>query len=164
MVPSVSETDKAYAAGLVDGEGSVGVCWRLQSKRSKNMTFGVNVRVAMIDPDSIMWLRDHFGGCVDNTNRTRGGNVIFRWTLHCRKAADFLESILPYLKLKKSRSEAAIKLARMSRKRGATKGDNGMAAMTKEETEMQRPLAEFIRSENQRSNPKIANYAKWGIQ
>lgn len=154
-----SETDKAYAAGIVDGEGSVSVLRR----KSNRASYGVNVRVSMIDQDSILWLLGVFGGSYDTSNKTKSGNTIHRWTVHCRKAADFLELILPYLKLKRSRAEAAIKLARMARKRGAMKGFQGMHALTESESLAQTPLAEFIRSENQRSNAKISSYAKWGI-
>ena len=117
----------------------------------------------MIDEDSILWLVSVFGGHHDTTNRTRSGNVIHRWTLHCRKAADFLELISPYLKLKKARAEVAVKLARMARTRGAAKGNQGMRPMTDEEIAMQKPLADFIRAENLRSNAKIAGYSKWGV-
>jgi len=153
----------AYAAGLFDGEGSVCISYRMQGANSKKETYSVAARVAMIDEDSILWLVSVFGGHHDTTNRTKSGNTIHRWTLHCRKAADFLELIGPYLKLKKARAEVAVKLARMARKRGAAKGHEGMSPMTDAEIAMQKPLADFIRAENLRSNAKIASYSKWGV-
>jgi hypothetical protein len=158
-----ADIDCAYAAGLFDGEGSVSISWRLQGKNSSKETFSMKVSISMIDADSIEWITATFGGHHDTTCRTKSGNVIHRWTLHCRKAADFLEQVLPYLKLKKARAEAAIKLARMKRKRGATAGNEGVRAITDYEISMQRPLAEFIRAENLRSNAKIAVYSKWGV-
>jgi len=159
----VSETDKAYAAGLFDGEGTVGISYRMQAAKSKKETYSVKVSIAMIDQDSILWIVSRFGGHYDTTNRTKGGNVIHRWTLHCRKAADFLEIVCPYLKLKRARAEAAIQLARMARRRGAKKGSEGMQPMTDDEIRLQKPLADFIRAANLRSNQKIASYAKWGV-
>ncbi|MGB9151770.1 MAG: hypothetical protein WCD70_01645 [Alphaproteobacteria bacterium] len=153
----------AYAAGLFDGEGSVGISYRMQSKKSKKQTYSVKASIAMIDEESILWMVSTFGGHYDTTNRTKGGNVVHRWTLHCRKAADFFEAVLPYLKLKRSRAEAGMKLARMSRKRGAVKGSEGMQPMTDAEIEVQKPLADFIRSANLRSNAKIASYSTWGV-
>lgn len=159
----ISETDKAYAAGLFDGEGSVGISFRKQAKKSSRESYQIKASIAMIDQDSILWMTAVFGGHHDTTNRTKSGNVVHRWTLHCRKAADFLELIVPYLKLKRARAEAAIKLARMARNRGASRGHEGVHVLLDEELARQKPLAEFIRAENQRSNPRIANYATWGV-
>lgn len=155
----ISETDKAYVAGLFDGEGSVGITYRRWASKSTMMTYQTKASIGMIDQDSILWVVGTFGGHYDTTCRTKSGNTIHRWTLHCRKAADFLELIVPYLKLKKARAEAAIKLARMARKRGAVPGNEGMRKMTEQEVAAQRPLAEFIRGENARSNPKILKFA-----
>lgn len=158
------DVDLAYAAGIFDGEGSVSVSYRLQSARSKNQTFGVKVSVSQVDPEVITWLKDTFGGTCDSyKGSSKRAKIVFRWTLHCRKAADFLEAIVPFLKLKTARSVAAIRLARMARPRGATKGQEGMQPMTEAETMAQKPLAEFIRSENQRSNQRISAFAKWGV-
>lgn len=159
-----NQTDLAYAAGLFDGEGSVGVIYRKShSKKSTMRTFGVTASVSMVDEESIVWLCSTFGGRVDVSNRTKTGRQVYRMQMAGRTAADFLEKILPYLKLKRSRAEVAIKLARMARPRGAEKGRSGMHPMTLEEVEAQEPLAMFIRSENQRSNPKISGYATWGV-
>ena len=159
----ISETDKAYAAGLFDGEGSVGISFTKQAKKSSRKSYQIKASIAMIDQDSILWMVSIFGGHYDTTNRTRSGNIVHRWTLHCRKAADFLELIVPYLKLKRARSAAAIKLARMARQRGAVAGHEGVHPLLDEEVAQQKPLAEFIRAENQRTNPKIAGYATWGV-
>lgn len=152
---AIKEVDLAYAAGLFDGEGSVGVCWRVQAKKSTMKTYAVKASVAMIDQPTILWLVATFGGHYDQTCKTKSGNIIHRWTLHARKAADFLELISPYLKLKQDRAEAAIKLARMKRSRGAVHGNEGVRGMTVVEVEAQQPLALFIRQENMRSNPKV---------
>lgn len=155
----VSETDKAYAAGLFDGEGSVCISYKMQhTTKSTLPTFSVRVALAMIDEPSVVWLVETFGGTYDQTNRSKSGTVIHRWTKHGRNAADFLEMVVPYLKLKRARAESAILLARMKRRRGATAGSEGVRKMTQEEVDAQRPLAEFIRAENMRSNPKISNY------
>ena len=167
----VRDVDLAYAAGLFDGEGSISICCRKQSKRSISRTYGIKTVISMVDADSVLWMAATFGGPCDTTSRSQkyllehpGVRIIYRWSLNCRKAADFLELILPYLKLKHSRAEAAIKLARMARHRGAQKGHEGMHVMSEEELAAQKPIADFIRAENQRNNPRIKSCVKWGIQ
>lgn len=157
------DVDLAYAAGLFDGEGSVGVSLRKQSGRSVTVTPSIKACIAMVDEDSIRWLSDKFGGHVDTTNKSKTGRTIFRWTLHCRKAADFFEMILPYLKLKKERCEVAIQLARRTSSRGAKAGMAGNEPLPDSEITERTRLALIIREANQRSNPKIASYAKWGV-
>ena len=159
---NILESDLAYAAGIIDGEGSICVAYCKQSSMSSVKNYGVAVSVGMVDPEVPLWLKSIFGGNVDTY---KGKRLVYRWKLHARKCADFLEMVSPYMKLKRARSEAAVQLARMARPhRGSPKGSRGNTSLSEDEIERKRPLAEFIRSENQRSNPKIAGYSKWGVQ
>jgi hypothetical protein len=153
----ISETDKSYAAGIFDGEGSVTINW------SKKRYHRIDVRVAMVDSEVIYWFGTVFGGHVDLTNKTKTGRQIYRWTLHCRRAANFLRIILPYLRLKKLRAELGIELTEITRKRGALKGKEGNTPLHEKELERRHEIALRIRAENQRSNPKICSYSTWGI-
>ena len=52
------ETDKAYAAGLIDGEGSISARRHTHVRNS----FSICVRVGMCDREPLDWLASIFGG------------------------------------------------------------------------------------------------------
>ena len=57
MTPTYLERNLAYAAGLMDGEGFVGIH---QANNGKGVTLVVGI--AMTDLEPIKWLLEHFGG------------------------------------------------------------------------------------------------------
>jgi hypothetical protein len=78
----VSETDKAYAAGLFDGEGSVSVGYKKAATKSTKITYQVSAVLAMVDEPSILWLASVFGGYIDTTSRPKTERPIYRWKLY----------------------------------------------------------------------------------
>src|SRR6266702_1035061 len=102
----LSETDKAYAAGIIDGEGSI--MWgggRLV------------VAVSMSKPDVINWLAEKFGGTLSGYEND-GGNPMFSWKLWSGTCGPFLELIKPYVMLKIVQLEVGLAMASTYRKRG----------------------------------------------
>ena len=104
----MKRTDLAYLAGIVDGEGYIGIsadhrnrnpdrpCWRL--------------RVVVTNTNE--WLMHHLKFSIGGgTIRLRNGNLMpcYQWSIERGKAAEFLKLILPYLRLKKPQAELAIK-------------------------------------------------------
>jgi len=161
----ISQTDLAYAAGVIDSDGCVTAS---RSKMVNGISFRIAVSMTNIQDQIPLWFKETFGGRISKTTVTRSGKKIFnstyKWQLQCRKAADFLELIVPYLKLKKERSEAAIKLARLHRIKGAnghriagsgTYRAGNFAPLTEAETEQRTALALIIRIANRSSNFRV---------
>ena len=90
----LSETDKAYLAGIIDGEGCITV---------------LTVAVVMNDKEAVQMLYDAFGGCLFFVKR---GNAkwhdSWRWAVKQRKAAVALEAFLPYLRVKDRQAQIAL--------------------------------------------------------
>lgn len=108
----LSETDKAYAAGLVDGEGCV-------SSYYNSGVFEVRVVIAMTALGVIEWLHSTFGGDlrlkqVRNTNHKQ----VYIWQLRAKECIPFLEAVLPYLKLKAKQAEIVMAMANTIEVRG----------------------------------------------
>ncbi len=84
---------KAWAAGIVDGEGNIA-----RRKASKNTTC-IMVRVDNTNRKMLEELSRYFGGNIYINNRKNKPNSkpCFYWRLVCRKAEYFLRQILPYL-------------------------------------------------------------------
>lgn len=149
---SGSDTDRAYAAGLIDGEGSISAS---PSPRCQH-NYRVQVAVAMCDYEPLGWLMETFGSKVRIERRvTKTGKPIFTWSLYCQNAADFLEMLLPYLKIKRGRAIDATALARLSKSRTKAKAH----VFTVDELATRRALADQIRTANIESNGRFARYA-----
>ena len=95
--------DLAYTAGIIDGEGSIGI-WKL------GKGYRLTVEVEMCNKSVPQWLKDTFGGRYGFYGK-RGKYKCgwsSRWDITDSKASEFLQLILPYLKIKKQQAELAI--------------------------------------------------------
>lgn len=103
ILDSPSETDLSYLAGIIDGEGSMGIY--NQKIRGKKISQLITLSIAMVRLEAISKLQKHFGGKIFiQTNR----NPTFRIKYSSRSAITVLTQILPYLKLKKRQAELCI--------------------------------------------------------
>ncbi len=111
-------TDVAYAAGLIDGEGSIGAY--ASPKCPKNIR--VTVKMSMVDRAGPEFMAATFGGNIRLEKRkTNSGKPIYSWALYCKKAAVCLEEMLPFLRIKQDRAKDAISLASMMKPRRSAK-------------------------------------------
>ena len=146
----MKDTDIAYIAGLFDGEGSISASYGVVSKVNVRVT----VQIAMCDREPLDLVASVFGGCVKELKRkTKTGKSVYQWVLNCRKAADFLEVISPYLRIKGERARWAISVARMTRLTGKK------LPFTDDEVRCRRELVSAIKAANCRSNGRIARFA-----
>ena len=96
--------DLAYMAGMLDGEGYIGICKRKTYNNSitpcyYTLTVHLNMANKCI-PELFM---SHFGGSMNGGfKRKPNYKIQWRWTVTNKIAYRFLEKILPYLRLKKN--------------------------------------------------------------
>ncbi len=99
--------DLAYTAGIIDGEGSIGV-----SLRKATQSYHLMVQVSMKLPTIIpKWLLTNFGGNYGEykqSKRAYGEGIIAKWSIHGTAAQEFILSIYPYLMDKKDQAEVAL--------------------------------------------------------
>ena len=104
----MKRTDLAYTAGIMDGEGSIGIA-RYKSKSCKRgYTLELNVQVTSSDEWLCQWLKFGFGGSLSHSINN-AGNPMWHWIIAARKASEFLRLIKPYLRLKSPQADLAIK-------------------------------------------------------
>ena len=118
----IKSTDKAYTAGLFDGEGCIHIN-RWANTLKNGHKYGLLVQIKMCDGRLLHHLHEQFGGNLNLLKRSLDNpkhSDILIWRVECRKAMAFLNIILPYLHLKKKQAELAIKfqLAMPTRSRG----------------------------------------------
>jgi len=124
----MTETEKAYIAGLVDGEAHVGI-HPTTSKTGRS--YSSVVRIKMTDYVILHWLREVTGlGVVHKTMKREKAHHKDRatWQVSGHQALAFLREILPYLKIKARAASNAILLQEVN---GRYRG--GGAKLTKSE-------------------------------
>ena len=104
-----SKLDLAYAAGIVDGEGCIGIYKQKNTELQFGYTYGLTVTVGMCSAAIPMWLYKTFGGNL-NTHEGRKDHYkrVYNWQVAAREGKLFLELILPYLKEKTGQAKVAI--------------------------------------------------------
>ena len=112
----VMPTDRtiiAYAAGIFDGEGTVGIRLLRKSGHQEKRYHSVMIAVTSTELALTDWLQAHFGGNVNQNHREnaeRNYKDAWKWTLFARHAAAFLEAVRPYLIIKEHQARVALEL------------------------------------------------------
>lgn len=112
-------TDVAYLAGLVDGEGYIGI------KKSKayacqgRVTPGYHARiqVRMVDEQAIQFLTETLGGTYYKEKpHATNGRPLFCYSASDVKAEHILWTLLPYLRVKRAVARKVLVLCRLKRR------------------------------------------------
>jgi hypothetical protein len=113
-MPKMTETDNAYAAGILDGEGSIAISGRAKT--------ALCIYVGNSDPRMCVWLKERYGGSIyQSPSRIRNGKstrIMYQWQLASASAGAFLKAVYPYLVIKKEQADIAFAYL-------ATKGKSG---------------------------------------
>lgn len=102
----------AYTAGIIDGEGYIGVD-RQKAKGGtegrRNDFYRLNVSVNVTDKSMTDFLMLHFGGYYRTRKRhTCNKKLVHAWHLDGQKAIAFLTAIKPFMVVKPEQAELAI--------------------------------------------------------
>jgi len=100
------KSDLAYMAGLFDGEG----CILITRKSYNHHQYYLRCTLSMANEYLPELLKFNFGGGIRKRDlRTKGWQIQWEWKVFGNQAKDFLQVILPYIKLKHSEAELGIK-------------------------------------------------------
>lgn len=96
--------DLAYAAGLIDGEGSICLV-------PKSRTYFLRVQIANTNIDVLRWVQQKFGGNVHtiwNGQSKQNWKTGWMWQMGWTRAAEFIRLIRPWLKIKADQADVAL--------------------------------------------------------
>lgn len=100
----LNETDKAYLAGLLDGEGSIGI-----DNHGGIRTPSVRITLTNTNIDMLAELKTLWGGCL---SARRKRNLYWKPVsdlIWASKTTDFvLKAVLPYLRIKRKQCLVAL--------------------------------------------------------
>ena len=105
VIGHLSETEKAYLAGIVDGEGCITM--NRYIKRGAVPVYRLFVEIANTSPALKKWLDERFPEKTYwRTGVRQGWKDIYRWSLSGnRQVMVFCREITPYLVIKKEQAE-----------------------------------------------------------
>ena len=104
----MKRTELAYIAGIVDGEGYIGINADHRKRNPDRPCWRLKVAVTNTNEWLVQYLKFSMGGGVIVLKRLHP-RPCYQWEIGYGKAAEFLQLILPYLRLKKPQAELAIK-------------------------------------------------------
>lgn len=108
----MKKTDLAYIAGIIDGDGCIFTNLHRSTKH-----YEVGISIQMIDEAPIHFIYSLFGGNISSYIETDNGRTVYRLQFKNYKAEPLLQAIKPYLLIKKSRAEIAIRMLNLHPKR-----------------------------------------------
>lgn len=89
------EINHSYAAGLIDGEGTI----TLSKNKSSDKFRKPAISVSSTTYELLQFLKNHYGGSISRHKTYQDHHKeSWSWKLSYNKAIDFIQIILPYLK------------------------------------------------------------------
>ncbi len=103
---TLSEVNKAYLAGLLDGDGAIMACIERHPEKKFRFRVRLGIKISQNDDKVLKWCRiiTGFGGI--RHNRTQ-----YEWqSLDQKEIRNFLKLLLPYIRVKKKQAKLAVKI------------------------------------------------------
>ena len=113
----LSNTDRAYMAGLFDGEGCIIIALEKPNPTRKNTKyFSFRLQISLVSVDKVItdWVNNKFKSRVVVTEKIEKARKRYTWVATSFIAYDILKEFMDFLVLKKERAELAIKFQELS--------------------------------------------------
>lgn len=140
-----SEVERAYMAGLLDGEGHIGITLLSQPNGGKRHELSVTVTNTKID--ALQQIAADWDGKIAQIRKRREGwseVADIRW--NSESAVRMLEAVLPYLRIKQEQARIAIRFGQTIRDRNRRR-----TPLTEQEWQVREDLRLAIRGLNRRA-------------
>jgi hypothetical protein len=130
-----AETELAYLAGLLDGEGTISVY--CSDCKVKGFTYSrIRMMVKVYNSDLVMlnWIKNKFGGLIYEVGKDRPTNWKrgFAWQIGHKQAAQILRLCLPFLITKRRQAEIFITISETTKRRGSNGTPSYVLALREE--------------------------------
>lgn len=103
------QTDLAYIAGLIDGEGTVGIYRKNPKKPTHSWAFRERVAISNSNLKALEYVNQFFPGTMaKNTRYSEKHSPMWRLEYHVLRAVPILEAVLPYMIIKREQAELVL--------------------------------------------------------
>lgn len=104
----------SYLAGIIDGEGYIGIKKAAPRIDCVNPCYHERVQVRMVRIDALQLLHDVFGGSLYKEQpHANNGRPLYCWQISDKKASTALTVLLPYLRVKRRVAQIVLRLRRV---------------------------------------------------
>jgi hypothetical protein len=101
------DTELAYLAGFLDGEGSIAV--GLNKGPGGRRRWYLRLTCHQVNPEPLKLLKERFGGAILRTERTGTQRTIYEWIAGNKIAADAIAALRPHLIVKAAEADVALR-------------------------------------------------------
>ncbi len=114
----MEEIMRAYFAGCIDCDGSIGIKKSTYAMRVRGdagqPVFSERVLFAQVKPEITHLLKEHFGGSYGIQKAdTPNSHPIYKWSATDKQAVACIKAILPYLRIKRKQAEILLELRKL---------------------------------------------------
>lgn len=116
----MSKLTAAYLAGFVDGEGHISIYPYVHKDRDNKVYYKVNFKVCNTNKELIESFKASYGGWIYTQNKSlyhAKHKTLYTWSLDSKNAELVLQTIYPYLRIKKRQCELVLERIRLSYKK-----------------------------------------------
>lgn len=153
MKKNLSEIQLAWAAGIIDGEGTVSFTVRKPKDVQKSKRIQPIVEVEITNKEIVFLFQKWFGGFIwYRKKRKEKWAGIWLWRVTSRKALVCLQLVFPYLRIKKSQAEIIFEFYNLGIYCGAKDFAKSKIMMKRER------LLDLIRFLNLKGEKSVANF------
>lgn len=106
----------AYAAGIIDADGTIGIVrdtWAMRHGVVCQATFTERIDVRQLEPEAVALLHQTFGGHRGVTRGKDRKQPLQRWQIGDRGAASCLTLVQPYLRIKRRQADLCLEMRRL---------------------------------------------------
>lgn len=114
----MKDIEKAWLAGIVDGEGSIFIMKQKRKDRERDTNYILRMSVQSTDPFMAVECSKLVGGPVisEQFDKRPNNSNTLKWELSGRTACKVLEEILPFMRVKHSQAQLAIDFQKTTKK------------------------------------------------
>lgn len=94
-------TDKAWMAGFIDGEGWIGIAKQVRKNRP-SPTYRIGIKISNTIIESLMFFKERYGGKIA---KAKGA---YQWACPTKSKRKLLDDIKPFLLIKISQARLAV--------------------------------------------------------
>ena len=106
----LSEIELAYIAGIIDGEGCIGI-HKCPDKRGVSRLHYLYLCTSNNNPLLHEFMQLRLGGNISKRQQQSNWNPNYKWFVRSKKAENVLRMVLPYLLLKKEQAKISIEFS-----------------------------------------------------
>lgn len=145
-----TEVEKAYLAGIIDGEGCIGAAELRDKRPGRGVGVMFTVFVSMCDREPADLCAEIYGGHIRERKPLKAHwKLVYTWQAYGEIGARLLRDVLPYLRIKRGQAEAYLE-ARDTFTGGPRKGTAGSVQPTAADIEKRFWCLRRIQQLNQR--------------